>query len=49
MELGTIKQKFFLSIGWLSVVMGLTSLAILNIFLLWGYDIPIANNIFFLL
>lgn len=47
MELGTIKQKFFLSVGWLSVVIGLASLAIINIFLLWGYDLPIVNNITF--
>lgn len=47
MELETIKQKLFLAIGWLSVVIGLISLAILNIFLLWGYDIPIAKGIIY--
>lgn len=47
MELGKIKQKVFLSIGWLSVILGLISLAILNIFLLWGYNTMFANNIFF--
>lgn len=46
MELGTIKQSVFQWIGWLSVVTGLISLAILNIFLLWEYDIPIVSNIF---
>lgn len=47
MELETVKQKVFLWIGWLSVVIGLVSLAILNIFLLWGYDIPVANMILY--
>jgi hypothetical protein len=46
MELGKIKQNVFQWIGWLSVVTGLISLAILNIFLLWEYDIPIVSNIF---
>lgn len=45
MELGTIKQRIFPSIGWLSIVTGLISLAVLNIFLLWGYNAPLGNNI----
>ncbi|WP_071393343.1 hypothetical protein [Bacillus tuaregi] len=47
MELGPMKQRIFLSIGWLSVIMGLVSLVTLNIFLLWNYDIPIVGDIFF--
>lgn len=47
MELVTVKERVFLWIGWLSVVTGLVSFTILNIFLLWGYNIPIGNNISF--
>lgn len=45
MELGTIKQRVFQWIGWLSIVTGLISLAVLNIFLLWGFHVPIGDNI----
>ncbi|GAA0289128.1 hypothetical protein GGQ92_002369 [Gracilibacillus halotolerans] len=44
MEFGTLKQRIFLWIGWLSIVTGLIPFAILNIFLLWGYNVPIGNN-----
>lgn len=47
MELGTIKQTVFLWIGWLSIVTGLISFVVLNIFLLWGYNAPAGNNISF--
>lgn len=45
MELGTIKQRVFLWVGWLSIISGLISFTVLNIFLLWGYNVPFGNNI----
>ncbi len=47
MELGTIKQRIFMWSGWLSIVTGLISFAVLNIFLFWGYNLPITNNVSF--
>ncbi|WP_077210630.1 hypothetical protein [Bacillus dakarensis] len=47
MELGTLKHKVFIWTGWLSVCTALISFAVLNIFLLWGYNVPIGNNISF--
>ncbi|MEK4386235.1 hypothetical protein MKZ25_10555 [Solibacillus sp. FSL W7-1464] len=44
MELGTIKSTVLQTMGWLSVVMGLISLAILNISLLSEYDLQIETR-----
>ncbi|MFB5089605.1 hypothetical protein PGC35_20885 [Psychrobacillus sp. PGGUH221] len=44
MELGSIKKIIFPGLGWLSVIMGLLSLAIINVSLLSGYDVPLANT-----
>lgn len=40
MELGTLKIRIFQWAGWLSVIVGLFALAMLNISLLSGYDTP---------
>jgi hypothetical protein len=45
MELGTIKQQIFQWIGWLSIVTGLISIAVINIYLLWGLNVPLGNNL----
>ena len=44
MELGKIRSTLFKTCGWLSVVMGLISLALINLTLLSGYDVSIANT-----
>ncbi|MEK3981368.1 hypothetical protein MKY37_20355 [Psychrobacillus sp. FSL K6-2836] len=44
MELGSIKNTILTGLGWLSVIMGLISLAIINVSLLSGYDVPLANT-----
>ena len=44
MELGSLKGKLIQGMGWLSVVIGLVSLAILNISLLSGYNLQIENK-----
>lgn len=44
MELGTIKSTILKTCGWLSVIMGLISLALINLSLLSGYDVPLANT-----
>lgn len=43
MELGTIKSTIITGLGWLSIVMGLISLAIINITLLSGYNLQFEN------
>ncbi|MFC7686360.1 hypothetical protein [Ureibacillus sp. GCM10028918] len=44
MELGTIKNTILQACGWLSVVMGLISLALINLSVLSGYDGGLANS-----
>ena len=44
MELGSIKSTLIQGVGWLSVVIGLVCLAILNISLLSGYNLQIENK-----
>lgn len=44
MELGALKNTLIQGMGWLSVVIGLVSLAILNISLLSGYNLQIENK-----
>lgn len=44
MELGTIKSTIIQGLGWMSVVMGLISLAIINLSMLSGYNLPIGNK-----
>lgn len=44
MELVTIRRTIFQGLGWLSVVMGLISLAIINISLLSEYDLQVESK-----
>ena len=44
MELGAI-NTILKTCGWLSVIMGVISLALINITILSGYDLPFANAI----
>lgn len=44
MELGAIRKTVFQGLGWLSVVMGLVSLAIINISLLSEYDLQVESK-----
>lgn len=44
MELGTIKSTIITGLGWLSIVMGLISLAIINITLLSGFNLQFENT-----
>ena len=44
MELGSLKSTLIQGMGWLSVVIGLVCLAILNISLLSGYNLQIENK-----
>ncbi len=43
MELGTIKNTILQSCGWMSVMMGLIALALINISLLSGYEGSLTN------
>jgi len=43
MELGTLKNTILQGFGWVSVVMGLIALALINISLLSGYDGLLTN------
>ncbi|MFC4411615.1 hypothetical protein ACFOZY_14400 [Chungangia koreensis] len=49
MELESLKQDIFRWVGWLSVVIGLIVLAIANISILSGYDVPLSNQFSLLL
>lgn len=44
MELGSLKSTLIQGMGWLSVVIGLVCLAILNISFLSGYNLQIENK-----
>ena len=43
MELGSLKKTILQGCGWMSVIMGLISLALINISLLSGYDGSLTN------
>jgi len=45
MELETLKQDIFRWAGWISIVMGLLVLAVINISLLSGYDLLITGDL----
>ncbi|KGR85066.1 hypothetical protein [Lysinibacillus odysseyi] len=45
MELDTLKIRVFHWAGWISVIIGLFALAILNITLLSGYDTPFSDRL----
>lgn len=45
MELGTLKIRIFHWAGWVSVVVGLFALAMVNISLLSGYDTPFSDQL----
>jgi len=44
MELETLKQDIFRWAGWISLVIGLFVLAMINISLISGYSMPLANQ-----
>ncbi|EMR06017.1 hypothetical protein C772_01997 [Bhargavaea cecembensis DSE10] len=47
MELDKVKLKSFQVLGWFSVIAGIVALALLNIAMLSGYDLPITSQLSF--
>lgn len=47
MELGKMKMTIFQGLGWLSVILGLFTLMIINISLVSGYEVPLMDNLSF--